>query len=156
MSELEQEGTRRWRGLARSSSDALRLVVEEDYTFKSAATAVGFSDQALRALTAKINDTCLSSPPGSLTTKLLPSKAQSPSTLPVRPATPFARADGRQSVTEQRRLKVDPPPLRRRQGYASKRVAMVLDSARSSPPASRCWKRSTCSSSNRPAASSSR
>ena len=46
MSELSQEGSRRWRRFSEEfKRDALRLVVEEGYTFKAAATAVGVSDQ---------------------------------------------------------------------------------------------------------------
>jgi transposase len=54
MSELSQEGSRRWRRFSEEfKRDALRLVVEEGYTFKAAATAVGVSDQTLRAWHAK-------------------------------------------------------------------------------------------------------
>jgi transposase len=55
MSALEQEGTRRWRRFSEEfKRDALRLVVEEGYTFKAAATAVGVSDQTLRAWHSKL------------------------------------------------------------------------------------------------------
>jgi len=55
MSALEQEGTGRWRRFSEEfKRDALRLVVEEGYTFKAAATAVGVSDQTLRAWHSKL------------------------------------------------------------------------------------------------------
>jgi transposase len=54
MSELEQEVPRRWRRFSEEfKRDAVRLVVEEGYTFKSAASAVGVGDQSLRAWHAK-------------------------------------------------------------------------------------------------------
>ena len=54
MSELEQEVSRRKRRFSEEfKRDAVRLVVEEGYTFKAAATAVGVSDQSLRAWHAK-------------------------------------------------------------------------------------------------------
>ena len=54
MSELSQEGSRRQRRFSEEfKRDALRLVVEEGYTFKTAASAVGVSDQTLRAWHAK-------------------------------------------------------------------------------------------------------
>ena len=54
MSELQQEGPRRWRRFSEEfKRDAVRLVVEEGYTFKAAATAVGVGDQSLRAWHAK-------------------------------------------------------------------------------------------------------
>jgi transposase len=55
MSELQQEVRRRWRRFSEEfKREALRLVVEEGYTFKAAATAVGVSDQTLRAWHAKL------------------------------------------------------------------------------------------------------
>jgi len=54
MSELEQEAPRRWRRFSEEfKRDAVRLVVEEGYTFKAAAAAVGVGDQSLRAWHAK-------------------------------------------------------------------------------------------------------
>jgi len=54
MSELEQEVQRRWRRFSEEfKRDAVRLVVEEGYTFKAAASAVGVGDQSLRAWHAK-------------------------------------------------------------------------------------------------------
>ena len=54
MSALQQEGPRPWRRIsAEVKRDAVRLVVEEGYTFKAAATAVGVGDQSLRAWHAK-------------------------------------------------------------------------------------------------------
>jgi transposase len=54
MSELQQEVPRRRRRFNEEfKREALRLVVEEGYTFKAAATAVGVSDQTLRAWHAK-------------------------------------------------------------------------------------------------------
>ena len=54
MSELQQEASRRWRRFSEEfKRDAVRLVVEEGYTFKAAATAVGVGDQSLRAWHAK-------------------------------------------------------------------------------------------------------
>lgn len=54
MSELEQESPRRRRRFSEEfKRDAVRLVVEEGYTFKAAATAVGVGDQSLRAWHAK-------------------------------------------------------------------------------------------------------
>jgi transposase len=50
MSELQSEVPRRWRRFSEEfKRDAVRLVVEEGYTFKAAASAVGVSDQTLRA-----------------------------------------------------------------------------------------------------------
>ena len=50
MSELQQEVPRRWRRFSEEfKRDAVRLVVEEGYTFKAAAAAVGVGDQSLRA-----------------------------------------------------------------------------------------------------------
>jgi transposase len=50
MSELQQEVPRRRRRFNEEfKREALRLVVEEGYTFKAAASAVGVSDQTLRA-----------------------------------------------------------------------------------------------------------
>lgn len=50
MSELSQEASRRTRRFSEEfKRDAVRLVVEEGYTFKAAAAAVGVSDQSLRA-----------------------------------------------------------------------------------------------------------
>ena len=50
MIELSQEGSRRQSRFSEEfKRDALRLVVEEGYTFTAAATAVGVSDQTLRA-----------------------------------------------------------------------------------------------------------
>jgi transposase len=50
MSEFEQEAPRRWRRFSEEfKRDAVRLVVEEGYTFKAAAAAVGVGDQSLRA-----------------------------------------------------------------------------------------------------------
>jgi transposase len=49
MSELQQEAPRRWRRFSEEfKRDAVRLVVEEGYTFKAAAAAVGVGDQSLR------------------------------------------------------------------------------------------------------------
>jgi transposase len=54
MSELQQEVPRRRRRFNEEfKREALRLVVEEGYTLKAAATAVGVSDQTLRAWHAK-------------------------------------------------------------------------------------------------------
>jgi transposase len=54
MSELQQEARRRWRRFSEEfKRDAVRLVVEEGYTFKAAAAAVGVGDQSLRAWHAK-------------------------------------------------------------------------------------------------------
>jgi transposase len=54
MSELQQESPRRWRRFSEEfKRDAVRLVVEEGYTFKAAAAAVGVGDQSLRAWHAK-------------------------------------------------------------------------------------------------------
>jgi transposase len=54
MSDLEQEAPRRWRRFSEEfKRDAVRLVVEEGYTFKAAAAAVGVGDQSLRAWHAK-------------------------------------------------------------------------------------------------------
>lgn len=54
MSEFEQEGSRRYRRFSEQfKRDAVRLVVEEGYTRQAAATAVGVSDQSLRAWHAK-------------------------------------------------------------------------------------------------------
>ena len=54
MSDLSEEGSRRTRRFSEEfKRDAVRLIVEEGYTFKSAATAVGVSDQSLRAWHAK-------------------------------------------------------------------------------------------------------
>jgi len=54
MSELEQEASRRWRRFSEEfKRDAVRLVVEEGYTFKAAAAAVGVGGQSLRAWHAK-------------------------------------------------------------------------------------------------------
>jgi transposase-like protein len=55
MSDLKQEVRRGWRRFSEEfKRDALRLVVEEGYTFKAAAAAVGVSDQTLRAWHAKL------------------------------------------------------------------------------------------------------
>ena len=55
MSELKQEVPRRWRRFSEEfKRDALRLVVEEGYTFKAASAAVGVSDQTLRAWHVKL------------------------------------------------------------------------------------------------------
>jgi transposase len=49
MSELQQEVSRHKRRFGEEfKRDAVRLVVEEGYTFKAAAAAVGVSDQSLR------------------------------------------------------------------------------------------------------------
>jgi transposase len=54
MSEVQQEVVRRKRRFSEEfKRDAVRLVVEEGYTLKAAATAVGVSDQSLRAWHAK-------------------------------------------------------------------------------------------------------
>lgn len=54
MSELQQEVPRRKRLFSEEfKRDAVRLVVEEGYTFKAAAAAVGVGDQSLRAWHAK-------------------------------------------------------------------------------------------------------
>src|SRR3977135_2026762 len=54
MSEVQQEVVRRKRRFSEEfKRDAVRLVVEEGYTLKAAATAVGVSDQILRAWHAK-------------------------------------------------------------------------------------------------------
>ena len=54
MNELQQEAPRRWRRFSEEfKRDAVRLVVEEGYTFKAAAAAVGVGDQSLRAWHAK-------------------------------------------------------------------------------------------------------
>jgi transposase len=56
MSELEQEVPRRWRRFSEEfKRDAVRLIVEEGYTFKAAAAAVGVGDQSLRAWHAKFS-----------------------------------------------------------------------------------------------------
>jgi transposase len=50
MSELAEEGSRRRRRFSEEfKRDAVRLIVEEGYTFKAAATAVGVSEPSLRA-----------------------------------------------------------------------------------------------------------
>lgn len=50
MNELKQEtSSRRRRFTEEFKRDAVRLVVEENYSFKAAAVAVGVSDQTLRA-----------------------------------------------------------------------------------------------------------
>jgi transposase len=60
MSDLEQEAPRRWRRFSEEfKRDAVRLVVEEGYTFKAAAAAVGVGDQSLRAWHAKFAPTPL-------------------------------------------------------------------------------------------------
>ena len=54
MNDLAEEWSRRKRRFSDEfKRDAVRLIVEEGYTFKSAATAVGVSDQSLRAWHAK-------------------------------------------------------------------------------------------------------
>ena len=54
MSDLAEEGSRRKRRFSEEfKRDAVRLIVDEGYTFKSAATAVGVSEQSLRAWHAK-------------------------------------------------------------------------------------------------------
>jgi len=54
MSEIEQDVPRRKRRFSEEfKRDAVRLVVEEGYTFKAAAAAVGVGDQSLRAWHAK-------------------------------------------------------------------------------------------------------
>ena len=54
MNELAEEGSRRKRRFSEEfKRDAVRLIVEEGYTIKSAATAVGVSDQSLRVWHAK-------------------------------------------------------------------------------------------------------
>lgn len=54
MSGLEQEAPRRWRRFSEESKRAaVLLVVEEGYTSKAAAAAVGVGDQSLRAWHAK-------------------------------------------------------------------------------------------------------
>ena len=54
MSEVQQEVVRHKRRFSEEfKRDAVRLVVEEGYTLKAAATAVGVSDQSLRAWHAK-------------------------------------------------------------------------------------------------------
>jgi transposase len=54
MSELSQAGSRRTRRFSEEfKRSAVRLVVEEGYTFKAAAAAVGVSDQSLRSWHAK-------------------------------------------------------------------------------------------------------
>lgn len=54
MSELAEEGSRRRRLFSEEfKRDAVRLIVEEGYTFKAAATAVGVSEPSLRAWHAK-------------------------------------------------------------------------------------------------------
>ena len=54
MSDLAEEGSRRKRRFSEEfKRDAVRLIVEEGYTFKSAATAVGVSEPSLRAWHAK-------------------------------------------------------------------------------------------------------
>ncbi len=54
MSELRREASRCWRRFCEEfKRDAVRLVVEEGYTFKAAAAAVGMGDQSLRAWHAK-------------------------------------------------------------------------------------------------------
>jgi len=55
MSELSQAGPRRTRRFSDEfKREAVRLVVEEGYTFKAAAAAVGVSDQSLRSWHAKL------------------------------------------------------------------------------------------------------
>ena len=54
MSDLSEEGSRRPRRFSEEfKRDAVRLIVAEGYTFKSAATAVGVSEPSLRAWHAK-------------------------------------------------------------------------------------------------------
>jgi len=54
MNELQPEVSRRKRRFSEEfKRDAVRLVVEEGYTFKTAGAAVGVSDQSLRAWHAK-------------------------------------------------------------------------------------------------------
>jgi transposase len=54
MHDLAEEGSRRKRRFSEEfKRNAVRLIVEEGYTFKSAAAAVGVSDQSLRAWHAK-------------------------------------------------------------------------------------------------------
>jgi transposase len=54
MSELTEDVSRRKRRFSEEfKRDAVRLIVEEGYTFKSAATAVGVSEPSLRAWHAK-------------------------------------------------------------------------------------------------------
>lgn len=54
MSENDQESSPRQRRFSDEfKRDAVRLVAEEQYSFKSAATAVGVSEQSLRAWHAK-------------------------------------------------------------------------------------------------------
>ena len=54
MNELAEEGSRRKRRFSEEfKRDAVRLVIEEGYTFKAAAAAVGVGDQSLRAWHAK-------------------------------------------------------------------------------------------------------
>lgn len=54
MSDLSEEGSRRKRRFSEEfKRDAVRLIIEEGYTFKSAATAAGVSEQSLRAWHAK-------------------------------------------------------------------------------------------------------
>ena len=55
MSTIEQEVSPRKRRFGEEfKRDAVRLVAEEKYSFKAAATAVGVSDQTLRAWHAKL------------------------------------------------------------------------------------------------------
>jgi transposase len=55
MSELSEEGSRRKRRFSEEfKRDAVRLVVAEGYTIKSAAIAVGVSEPSLRAWHAKL------------------------------------------------------------------------------------------------------
>lgn len=54
MSEMQQEASLERRRFTKEfKRDAVRLVAEEGYTFKAAATAVGVSDQSLRARQAR-------------------------------------------------------------------------------------------------------
>lgn len=54
MSELAEEGSSRRRRFSEEfKRDAVRLIAEEGYTFKAAATAVGVSEPSLRAWHAK-------------------------------------------------------------------------------------------------------
>jgi transposase len=54
MNDLAEEGSRRKRRFSEEfKRDAVRLVVEEGYTIKAAAAAVGVGDQSLRAWHAK-------------------------------------------------------------------------------------------------------
>jgi len=55
MNDLAEEGSRRKRRFSDEfKRDAVRLVAEEQYSFKAAATAVGVSEQSLRAWHAKL------------------------------------------------------------------------------------------------------